>query len=46
MTLNIKIFSIKPDGIMTLSIIKLYITILIMLMMLSVIKTKTNIKAK
>jgi hypothetical protein len=29
---------------MTLSIITLYITILIMLMMLSVIKTKTNIK--
>jgi hypothetical protein len=43
MTLNIMIFSIKPDGIMTLSIIKLYITILIMLMMLSVIKT--DIKA-
>ncbi len=44
MTLNILIFSIKSDCIMTLSIITLYITILIMLMILSVIKTNTNIK--
>jgi hypothetical protein len=46
MTLNIMIFSIKPDGIMTLSIIMLSIIILITMKMLCVIITKTNIKAK